>query len=335
MSLEARVGMLVLAAGGILLAFTLLLSGVQTGDTYVLYADFDNPGSVQPGAPVRVAGMKVGSVEGIQFLGSRLDPQTGRRALVRIKLQVETRVKDSIHTDALFYVTSQGVLGEQFVAIDPGTGSKPLLREGAIVHGVDPPRLDLALSLGYELLQSLTEAIRNNREQLGSLMDDLSGIVRALNLLLTDNRENVNRIVQNVEDATVETNEILKAARGQYVDGPRMNRMLANLDRTLSVVSADIGPIMQNVKSVSGKADGVLGAIGPEQQEQLRDGVAGVAELVTKANRTLGDAQAIVAHIRQGEGTVGAMLMDEEIYDDVQEMIRDLKHNPWKFFWRE
>jgi len=27
--------------------------------------------------------------------------------------------------------------------------------------------------------------------------------------------------------------------------------------------------------------------------------------------------------------------MDEEIYDDLQEMIRDLKHNPWKFFWRE
>jgi len=27
--------------------------------------------------------------------------------------------------------------------------------------------------------------------------------------------------------------------------------------------------------------------------------------------------------------------MDEEIYDDVQEMLRDLKHNPWKFFWRE
>ena len=25
----------------------------------------------------------------------------------------------------------------------------------------------------------------------------------------------------------------------------------------------------------------------------------------------------------------------KEIYDDLQELIRDLKHNPWKFFWRE
>ena len=28
-------------------------------------------------------------------------------------------------------------------------------------------------------------------------------------------------------------------------------------------------------------------------------------------------------------------VMDEQIYDDVQEMVRDLKHNPWKFFWKE
>ena len=48
-----------------------------------------------------------------------------------------------------------------------------------------------------------------------------------------------------------------------------------------------------------------------------------------------GRAEEIVTHIRQGRGTVGAMLMDEEIYDDVQEMLRDLKHNPWKLFWRE
>ena len=34
-------------------------------------------------------------------------------------------------------------------------------------------------------------------------------------------------------------------------------------------------------------------------------------------------------------GSVGALVMDEAIYDDLQEMVRDLKHNPWKFLWRE
>jgi phospholipid/cholesterol/gamma-HCH transport system substrate-binding protein len=32
---------------------------------------------------------------------------------------------------------------------------------------------------------------------------------------------------------------------------------------------------------------------------------------------------------------VGAVVMDEALYDDIQELARDLKHNPWKFLWRE
>jgi phospholipid/cholesterol/gamma-HCH transport system substrate-binding protein len=32
---------------------------------------------------------------------------------------------------------------------------------------------------------------------------------------------------------------------------------------------------------------------------------------------------------------VGALVMDEALYDDLQELLRDLKNNPWKFFWRQ
>ncbi|NCQ62152.1 MAG: MCE family protein, partial [Myxococcales bacterium] len=59
------------------------------------------------------------------------------------------------------------------------------------------------------------------------------------------------------------------------------------------------------------------------------------SSIAERADSTLSDAQAISTHIREGHGTVGALLMDEEIYDDIQEMLRDLKHNPWKLFWRE
>ena len=39
--------------------------------------------------------------------------------------------------------------------------------------------------------------------------------------------------------------------------------------------------------------------------------------------------------VKQGRGTAGALVMDEALYDDLQELARDLKHNPWKFLWRE
>jgi phospholipid/cholesterol/gamma-HCH transport system substrate-binding protein len=42
-----------------------------------------------------------------------------------------------------------------------------------------------------------------------------------------------------------------------------------------------------------------------------------------------------VAHIKKGDGSVGNLVMSEQLYDDLQELVRDLKHNPWKFFWKE
>ena len=60
-----------------------------------------------------------------------------------------------------------------------------------------------------------------------------------------------------------------------------------------------------------------------------------VRSLASRADHIASDAQRVTTHIRQGRGTVGALLMDEEVYDDLQELVRDLKHNPWKFFWRE
>ena len=112
------------------------MGGLSFEKTYPLYVDFDNPGALQSGAAVRIAGLKVGSVKELAFLGGKIDTKTGRRVLVRAQIAVEQRVRDSIHDDADFYVTTQGVLGEQFLAIEPGSGDRPLLAEDSIVKGI-------------------------------------------------------------------------------------------------------------------------------------------------------------------------------------------------------
>ena len=72
-----------------------------------------------------------------------------------------------------------------------------------------------------------------------------------------------------------------------------------------------------------------------EQTTKIKKAVDGTVALVDKANVMANDAQYVVTQMRKGRGTVGALLMDEQLFDDLQEMVRDLKHNPWKFFWRE
>lgn len=326
MSVEVRVGLLVLVALVLLGGFVFVLGGVDLGDQYSIYVDYDNPGSVQPGAPVNVGSIHIGKVDSIEYRGQRLDPQTGRRPMIRMHLRIDESVKDTIHDDALFYIASQSVLGESIVAVDPGDPEGPVLPEDSVVVGVDPPRLDLAFAMMYELLEGMTDLLRNNREEIQSLLAAAANIIRNLDGLLEGERPRLARILAKVEEAMDQSNELIGTAN-RTMNG-RVQSVLRNLDTTLAEVSEDIDPIMEDARSLTHKANEALDVLGPEQRRQIQ-------QLIGDAETTVADARRIVDHIESGRGTVGSLIMDEEIYDDVQEMLRDLKHNPWKLFWRE
>ena len=334
-SIEVKVGMLILTAAGLLTAFILVMGGINFQPAYSIFVDFDNPGGLQTGAPVKIAGVKVGKIKEIAFRGG--DMKGGKREpLVRLKIDVERRYQSSVHTNSIFYVTTQGVLGEQYLAIDPGSPQKGVLPENSIVKGIDPPRLDLFLAKAYELLDTTMNGIRNNRELISDIATNTAGLLKGLNTTLTDNRERINRTMANLESLTTEANTLTVHARTQYVDNPKIARTIDNIDRLSSDIQKDSGPMLKDARESLAnlnRASKVVG--GEEEQVKLKKTIEDVAQLAARANATAADAQAIVQHIKKGNGTVGALVMDEAIYDDVQEMVRDLKHNPWKFLWRE
>lgn len=331
-SLEVKVGLLLLVALILMGGFLFVLGGVSLKSGYTVYVDFNNPGGIKPGAAVRIAGVRVGTVEASQYLGGKLDPTTGRRPLVRVELEINDDVRETVHEDALFYVTSTGVLGEPFLAIDPGSATKPLLVAGSVHKGIDPPRLDLALSMGYELLETMVSAVRDNREELAGLLHDTSGLLKGLNNVIGKNEGKLDSIVANLDTATSEGTKLIAGVRENYVEGEQIRRIMNNVDKTLQAAGKDTGPLLSDVRGAIADARDVLG---PEQREKLKTTISDVAVLADKGKTTLADTQQIVTHMKRGEGTVGALLMDEEVYDDVQEIFRDLKHNPWKLFWRE
>ncbi len=335
-SIEVKVGALILVALVLLGGFVLVMGGLSLEKTYRLYVDFDNPGGLLAGAAVRIGGVKVGSVKDLQFLGGKVDPKTGRHVVVRAEIAVEKRVQESIHQDADFYVTAQGVLGEQFLAINPGSPDKPQLEEGAEVKGIDPPRLDLFLAKAYELLDTTVEGIKNNRVTLGDIIDNTDGILKGVNLIVSGNRERIERTLANVEDISVEAKQLTHDARTNYVDNPKVLQTVDRVNDLVARIHEDSGPMLKDAREALANLNRVSATVGdPQEQEKIRKAIADVAQLAERANATAADAQAIAAHIKSGKGTVGALVMDEEIYDDMQEMVRDLKHNPWKFLWRE
>lgn len=335
-SIEVKVGMLIIVAFSILATFVLILGGLNFERTFSMYVDFDNPGGLQTGAAVKVAGVKVGKVEAIEYRGGKPDDAGGRRALVRTKISVAERIRETIHSDADFYVTTQGVLGEQFLAIDPGSASRPVIEHDAIVRGIDPPRLDLFLAKGYELLDTTMTGIRNNREMIHDIASNTAGVLRGLNDVLSNNRDRINRTAQNVEELTAEASAMTKEARVKFVNNPKIDRTIDNIDRITTDVQKDAAPMIKDARETLANLNRVSNLVGaPEEQAKVKKAVDDVTQLAARANGMAADAQSIVAQIKTGKGTVGSLLMDEQVYDDLQEMLRDLKHNPWKILWKD
>ena len=74
--------------------------------------------------------------------------------------------------------------------------------------------------------------------------------------------------------------------------------------------------------------------VGPGERDKLLKALDQLTSISKKADAIAGDAQAIIADVKKGKGTAGALLVENQIYDDLKELVRDLKRNPWKFFWK-
>jgi phospholipid/cholesterol/gamma-HCH transport system substrate-binding protein len=53
------------------------------------------------------------------------------------------------------------------------------------------------------------------------------------------------------------------------------------------------------------------------------------------AGTLLVNANGAVTDVRAGKGSVGALVSRRDVYDDIREMVRDLRRNPWKLIWKE
>jgi len=126
-TLEITVGAFVAAA---LLALFFLamkvsnLGTLDTGDSYRVTAHFDNIGSLKEKAPVTIAGVEVGRVAAIGFDQERF------QAVVTLAIQSRY---DQIPDDSFAKILTAGLLGEQYVGLDPG-GSDTYLKEGSEIE---------------------------------------------------------------------------------------------------------------------------------------------------------------------------------------------------------
>ncbi|MBM4357710.1 MAG: MCE family protein [Deltaproteobacteria bacterium] len=344
-SLEVKVGLLILAAMVLLAAFILVMGGINFQPTYELSVGFDNPGGLQSGAPVKIAGVKVGKVKQIDFSGGQTDPKSGAPLpLVHARISLEKRFQPSIHDNATFYITTQGVLGEQFLAVDPGSNDRPALDSGASIRGLDPPRLDRLIAESYDLLHTMVGALREHKPQLKGVFEGLAKTLNGTGTFFDRNADKIDRIADNVVKMSDDGVALVQGAKTKYVENSQIDRIMQHAEAITGAGARAVPPLLEKdvpalLEKTNATVDGANKVVSllssPDELARIKNTLANVEATSQSAKVAVADAQAIAAHIKKGKGTVGAIVMDEQLFDDLQELARDLKHNPWKFFWKE
>ncbi|RDH88882.1 MAG: outer membrane lipid asymmetry maintenance protein MlaD [endosymbiont of Seepiophila jonesi] len=113
-----------MAAGLIALFFLAMqvsnLSAFTTGEGYEVTARFDNIGGLKVRSPVAMAGVRLGRVVEIRY------DQSSYEALVTLRIESQY---DQIPDDTFAKIYTSGLLGEQYIGLDPG-GSEEMLADG-------------------------------------------------------------------------------------------------------------------------------------------------------------------------------------------------------------
>jgi len=333
--LEWKVGLMLVIAAAVLVGFVFVLGNWSLSSGYTIYVDYDYSGNLQPGAPVKVAGMKVGKVEDVSFLGGKLDPETNRRVYVRVAVWIEDRAKDSIRQDAEFFVNTAGVLGEQYVEIVPGRDwERPPVAPGAKRLGRNPPRTDLVLARLYDVLDSLSQVLTEDKDVIKNLLRNSASAVASADELLRDNKAQLGKLIASstgLADQATQTLTKLNAG----VDGRALARTVADADALLVSGRQAIDKVTPEAVALMTDARRVTGIVTEDRVDRAIGVADKAADAVGKAGGLIDNVDGLVTDLRQGKGTAGALLVKDDVYLDVRELLRDLKRNPWKFFWKE
>jgi phospholipid/cholesterol/gamma-HCH transport system substrate-binding protein len=135
-AVETVLGAVVLVVAALFLFFAYSTNTVRAVSGYRVLARFDRVGSLHVGADVKISGIKIGTV-----LSETLDPKS---FLAVVDMTIAPDV--ALPVDTVATITSSGLLGDDYVALEPGNEDQTIKPGGVIAHTQAP--MDISSLIG-------------------------------------------------------------------------------------------------------------------------------------------------------------------------------------------
>jgi phospholipid/cholesterol/gamma-HCH transport system substrate-binding protein len=243
---ELKVGLILVAALIIGTVAVASFSGIREffRPTFALATRFSQVSGLKPGAVVMLSGVHVGNVTGLS-----LAPGDGRGVVVA--MAIYSAHKADIRADAKASLGSQGLLGDKYVDLSPGTAGQPPVTPGAVIAGSAPTDISQVVDQAQDAADRLAQLL----DQLTALAKEARGGEGTAGRLLSDPAL-YNEARGAAKAVTGTADEVTETARAYQDIGRRLNEMLA-ADGTLERLAKN-GEPFDKLNQALGRLDTVL-----------------------------------------------------------------------------
>lgn len=248
------------------------------------------------GDPVRLAGVDVGRITGINILNDRIE--------INFEVKPGTRIK----TDTVAGLRLTNLLGGQFLGLSFGSSKAPLLEPGGVVKGKDVANIDI-------IVDDLSDVVKDAKEFINNLNKNQDEVLKKVSTILDENRGNLRESIANINSIS-----------GKMDRGEGSLALLLNERKLFD----DASSAVESLKTVAGKIERGEGTLGKLVNDETvyRDASALIADLRTGAqdlNAGMKDVKEIAAKINRGDGTLGKLVNDEVLYTDLKDASKNIK----------
>jgi phospholipid/cholesterol/gamma-HCH transport system substrate-binding protein len=299
---ETIVGLFILVALGIFFYMTFFL-GIFKLDrlqyrSYTVY--FKDISGLEKKAEVKIAGVKVGWVEGIALVHD--DPYQAKAHILVHKRYI-------LRSDAYAIVRQNGLLGAKYLELLPGDPLLPPLSSGQALGepGKPPASID-------EILHKVQGIAQNVQDVTESLQESFGGY---------QGKEQIKTMFDNLQDAVQRfANFSSVIDRTLSYNEDSINTMITDLKDVAQNMRETFPSIKDGVERISNRLDKDIGAL----SEKLESSVGAFEEAAIQARDGLKNLGSITEKIDEGKGTIGKLINEEETYRDLKVTIQGLKN---------
>ena len=325
MRYEVKIGLLAIAAIAVSFWGYKFIQGsnILSSSSYY-YAVYDTVDGLTVGTPVTISGVAVGSVNEV------LLDQVNRK--VKVTFDIKDGVNIPKGTDA--YIATVSLLGEKAVTLEyekPCFGDGDCAPEGSELNGYTKGIIASFTGGGGKGDESPVDGIK---DQLGNTLDSLeyklfspesdNPIARSSNDLAVT--------MENLKNSTARLQRIMDQNAGE-INTTFDN--LASLTNTLSAKQESIAGLIDNAEDFTGD----LSKLELEKtMTEVNQAIANLKNTLNQADKAMGGVNTVMNKVNSGQGTLGKLLTDDQIYDRLNSatlaadtLFSDFQERPYRY----